>query len=52
VERERTWPARSAKMMLKTGLSILHRHYTAGRKTEKTEAPVYHWGTPDFRPSL
>lgn len=52
VERERCWPVRSAKMMLKTGLSILHRHYTAGRNTGKTEVPVYHWGSPDFRPSL
>lgn len=52
VERERSWPARSAKMMLKTSLSILHRHYTAGRNTDKPEAPVYHWGTPDYRPSL
>lgn len=52
VERERLWPARSAKMMLKTGLSILHRHYTAGRNSSKAEASAYHWGTPDYRPSL
>lgn len=53
VERERSWPARSAKMMLKTGLSILHRHYAAGRKSGKApEAPIYHWGAADYRPSL
>ena len=27
VERERQWPARSAKLMLKTGLAALSRHY-------------------------
>jgi len=27
VERERQWPARSAKLMLKTALLALHRHY-------------------------
>ncbi|MBX8824538.1 DUF6456 domain-containing protein [Ochrobactrum sp. SFR4] len=53
VERERSWPARSGKMMLKTALSILHRHYNAGRLPEGGALPVtYHWGTPDYRPSL
>ncbi|MDR0253233.1 MAG: DUF6456 domain-containing protein [Brucellaceae bacterium] len=53
VERERAWPVRSGKMMLKTGLSILYRHYTAGRKPERsTASPVYHWGSADYRPVL
>lgn len=51
VESERRWPARSAKMMIKTGLSILHRHYhpVAGRGIA---ADVLHWGTSDYRPSV
>ncbi len=33
VERERQWPTRSAKLMLRTGLLALHRHYhLKGRK--------------------
>ncbi len=53
VERERSWPARSGKMMLKTALSILHRHYNAGRLPEGGALPAtYHWGVPDYRPSL
>lgn len=53
VERERTWPARSAKMLLKTALSILHRHYTAGKnpETDLTSAR-FQWGDTDYRPSL
>lgn len=27
VERERRWPPRSAKLMLRTGLDLLTRHY-------------------------
>ncbi len=53
VERERIWPARSAKMLLKTGLSILHRYYNARRGAKQTGRPmIYHWGDSDYRPSL
>ncbi|HWD12958.1 DUF6456 domain-containing protein [Pseudochrobactrum sp. sp1633] len=53
VERERSWPARSAKMLLKAALSILHRHYTGGRKPDKDSAPNrLYWGAPDYRPPL
>ncbi len=34
VERERQWPPRSAKLMLKTGLSILARYYGTDYKSE------------------
>lgn len=50
VESERGWPPRSAKLILKTALSVLSRHYepeTASRRQE-----ILHWGTPDYRPTL
>lgn len=53
VERERVWPARSAKMLLKTALSILHRHYIAGKRPETDFTGAdFHWGDTDYRPSL
>ncbi len=34
VERERQWPPRSAKLMLKTALLALHRHYTRAARRQ------------------
>ena len=50
VERERQWPVRSAKLMLRAALMTLARHYDPPRKQKGT--PTRHWGTDDFRPVL
>ena len=47
VERERQWPPRSAKLMLKTALMALHRHYTPPARRE-----MRHWGEEGFRPEM
>jgi len=47
VERERQWPPRSAKLMLKTALMALHRHYTPPARRE-----TRHWGEEGFRPEM
>lgn len=48
VERERQWPARSAKLMLKTALLALHRHY----HPPKTPRQSHAWGDEGFRPEM
>lgn len=47
VERERQWPVRSAKLMLKTALLALHRHYTPPPRPR-----TRHWGDEGYRPEL
>ena len=51
VERERAWPVRSAKMLLKTALAILARHYNPA-PVESVKPRTLHWGAEDYRPQL
>lgn len=52
VERERAWPRRSAKLMLKTALGLLDRHYHPQPAGPRRSRRILHWGSGDFRPSL
>lgn len=52
VEREKAWPRRSAKLMLKTALSMLDRHYHPQSAEGRPARRILHWGAGDFRPVL
>ncbi|WP_407061633.1 DUF6456 domain-containing protein [Aureimonas sp. SK2] len=43
VEAERQWPARSAKLMLKAGLSALARHYGLVHEAEAGRGAIRAW---------
>lgn len=52
VERERQWPPRSAKLMLRTGLELLARFYTLGQGGSANGSKIRAWGAEGFRPSI
>lgn len=52
VEHERGWPRRSAKLMLKTALGGLSRHYFPVAKAARGSAIIRHWGGQHYRPAM
>lgn len=50
VERERKWPARSAKVVLRLALSALVEHYGLGAKQERLVGNA--WRASDARPTI
>jgi hypothetical protein len=51
VERERQWPVRSAKLILKTALAVLDRHYHPASPARRNSR-IIHWGSEDYRPVM
>ncbi|MEP9385626.1 DUF6456 domain-containing protein [Mesorhizobium sp. KR9-304] len=52
VEMERGWPVRSGKIVLKTALGILSRHYNPDSGRARRPQQMLHWGAADYRPSI
>jgi hypothetical protein len=53
VERERRWPARSAKLALRIALEVLARHYSLSAVASGGHSTrMRHWGVADYRPEI
>ena len=52
IEKERQWPVRSGKLMVKTGLSVLARHYGSSGNATTGRSGIRRWGTADYRPTI
>ena len=54
IERERLWPARSAKLVLQLALAALARHYGLNEGAAGAERPrtIRRWGTVYYRPKI
>ena len=53
VERERLWPPRTAKVVLRLALRHLARHYGLQAQSRgPSHAGTRAWGAPDFRPVI
>lgn len=50
VERERQWPVRSGKLMLKTALLALARHYDGRQGSDARRS--HRWGDDGYRPEM
>jgi len=48
IERERQWPVRSAKLMVRTALLALARHYTP----PPAKTGIRGWGAEGYRPEI